>query len=135
MKLPTGDKENLRGLGVTRTLVALVYSSGQGRFRPHANGGFEAWSDGVDLVVSFDPRRPTIEARHQIQYAAGFEFEATPKLTLLMDLLGRHILGAGQVGLPDSNADDASRRSHVARIARGAARRNQKAHARARVSS
>jgi hypothetical protein len=98
MRLPTGDKENLRGLGVTRTLVALVFSSGQGRFRPHMNGGFEAWSDGVDLVVSFDPRRPTLETRHQIQYAGGFEFEATPKLTLLMDLLGRHILGAGKVG-------------------------------------
>ena len=63
MRLPTGDSENLRGLGVTRTLVSLVYSSGQGRFRPHANGGFEAWSDGVDLVVSFDPRRPTIETQ------------------------------------------------------------------------
>jgi hypothetical protein len=98
MRLPTGDTENLRGLGVTRTLVSLVYSSGQGRFRPHANGGFEGWSDGVDLVVSFDPARPTIETRHQIQYAAGFEYEASPKLTLLMDLLGRHILGAGQVG-------------------------------------
>jgi hypothetical protein len=98
MRLPTGDQDNLRGLGVTRTLVSLVYSSGQGRFRPHVNGGFEAWSDGVDLVVSFDPRRPTIEARHQIQYAAGFEFEATPKATVLLDFLGRHILGAGQVG-------------------------------------
>lgn len=98
MRLPTGDKENLRGLGVTRTLAALVYSSGQGRFRPHANAGFEVWSDGVDLIVSFDPRRPTIEARHQVQFAGGFEFEATPKLTLLLDLLGRHILGAGKVG-------------------------------------
>jgi hypothetical protein len=88
----------LRGLGVTRTLVALVYSSGQGRFRPHVNGGFEVWSDGVDLIVSFDPRRPTIEARHQIQFAGGFEYEATPKMTLLIDLLGRHILGAGKVG-------------------------------------
>ena len=98
MRLPTGDKENLRGLGVTRTLVALVYSSGQGRFRPHVNGGFEVWSDGVDLIVSFDPRRPTIEARHQVQFAGGFEYEATPKMTLLIDVLGRHILGAGKVG-------------------------------------
>ena len=32
MRLPTGDTENLRGLGVTRTLVSLVYSSGQGAF-------------------------------------------------------------------------------------------------------
>jgi hypothetical protein len=98
MRLPTGDRDSLRGLGVTRTLVSLVYSSGQGRFRPHVNGGFEAWSDGVDLVVSFDPNKPTLETRHQIQYSGGFELEATPKLTILLDLLGRHILGGGRTG-------------------------------------
>lgn len=98
MKLPTGDRASLRGLGITRTLVSLVVSSGQGRFRPHANGGFELWSDGVDLVQSFDANKPTLETRHQIQYAGGLEFEATPKLTLLVDLLGRHILSGGRVG-------------------------------------
>jgi hypothetical protein len=31
-------------------------------------------------------------------YAAGIEFEAAPKLTLLVDALGRHIRGGGRVG-------------------------------------
>ena len=97
-RLPSGDKENLRGLGVARTLVSLVVSGGQGRFRPHVNGGFEFWNKGVDVATNFDKNPSTVTARHQIQYAGGAEFEAAPKLTLIVDLLGRHILGAGKLG-------------------------------------
>lgn len=98
MRIPTGDRESLRGLGVSRTLVSLVFSSGRGRIRPHVNGGFEWWSDGVDVVTNFAKNPSTVTARHQVQYAGGVEIEAAPKLTLMVDLLGRHILGAGRIG-------------------------------------
>ena len=98
MRLPTGDRDNLRGLGITRTLVSVVGSAGRGRFRPHASGGFEVWSKGLD--VSTNPATgEKVSVRHQIQYTAGVELEATPKLTLLVDFLGQHIRGGGQVGL------------------------------------
>ena len=97
MRLPTGDREALRGLGVYRTLASLVVSSGAGRFRPHVNAGYEWWSDGVEVATSFSQNSP-VKVRHQIQYAAGVELEATPKLTLLVDFLGRHIQGGGKVG-------------------------------------
>jgi hypothetical protein len=32
-----------------------------------------------------------------VQYAAGLEFEAGPRVTLLADFLGRHVLGGGTV--------------------------------------
>jgi hypothetical protein len=97
MRLPTGNRENLRGLGITRTLLSFIASSGQGRFRPHANVGYEWWSKGVS-VTSDNAPNSTVTARHQVQYAAGFEVEAAPKLTLLVDLLGGEILGGGKVG-------------------------------------
>jgi hypothetical protein len=97
MRLPTGDAQNLRGLGVTRTLISLIASSGQRRFRPHANGGFEYWSKGVGVISDAAPNS-TVEARNQVQYAAGFEFEAAPKATLLLDLIGGEILGGGKLG-------------------------------------
>ena len=50
VRLPTGDRENLRGLGISRTLVALIASWDKGKLKPHANGGFEFWSDGVEVV-------------------------------------------------------------------------------------
>jgi hypothetical protein len=98
MRLPTGDHENLRGLGVTRTLVSLIASGGQKRFRPHGNVGFEYWSKGVGVTSDY-AANATVTARHQFAYAAGVEFEAAPKATLLVDLLGRQILGGGKVGV------------------------------------
>ena len=35
--------------------------------------------------------------RHQFQYAGGIEIEAAPKVTLLVEFLGQHIMGGGQV--------------------------------------
>jgi hypothetical protein len=97
-RLPTGSRENFRGLGITRVLGSGLVSAGKGKVRPHANVGFEWWEKG--LIVATDYSRTTgVGARHQIQYAVGSEFEAGPKMTLLVDLIGRHILGDGAVAL------------------------------------
>jgi hypothetical protein len=95
--VPTGDKDQLRGLGVTRTLVSFIASGGRARVRPHVNAGFEYWSKGLS-VVSDTPGNPTTTARHAFQYAGGLELEAAPKLTLLLDLVGGGVLGGGKVG-------------------------------------
>ena len=96
VRMPTGDRDNLRGLGITRTLGSIVASSGRGRFRPHANVGYELWSKGLDVVT--DPlSKRTVTAKDQVQYSAGIEVEAAPKVTLIVDLLGRHILGGGRI--------------------------------------
>ena len=97
MTLPTGDKSQFRGLDITRTMITLIASSGQARVRPHGNVGFGYWSKGLS-VVSDTPGSPTVTARHEFQYAGGLEFEAVPKLTLLVDLLGGGVLGGGKVG-------------------------------------
>ncbi len=95
--VPTGDENQLRGLGVTRTLLTLIASSGQGRLRPHGNVGFGYWSKGVGVVSDAAPNT-SVTARHEYQFAGGIEFEAVPKLTLLVDLLGGGVLGGGRVG-------------------------------------
>ena len=106
MRLPTGDRDNLRGLGITRTLGSVVVSGGKGRLRPHANAGYEWWSKGIDVAT--DSQNATVRVRHQVQYAAGVELEATPKLTLMVDFLGQQVRGAGKVGFvtdtPAANA-------------------------------
>jgi hypothetical protein len=97
VRLPTGSRDSLRGLGVTRTIVSIIASSGQRRFRPHVNAGFGYWSKGVTVTSDASPNQ-TVEARHQFEYAAGVELEAAPKLTLLVDLLGGSVLGGGKLG-------------------------------------
>jgi hypothetical protein len=91
MRLPTGSRENLRGLGVTRTLGSLAGSFGKGPLKPHGSVGFEVWSKPVNAG--------TDQLRHQFQYSAGIEVAAAPKLTILADFLGQKILGAGPIDL------------------------------------
>ena len=115
-RLPTGSFDNLRGLGVTRTLASRRRLVRQGPVssrtgRSVSSSGTRRWPPRTD------------EMRHQFQYAVGVEIVAAPKITFLVDLLGQRILGAGPIGLgsvpvlPGSGATSAeslvvSRRQH-----------------------
>src|SRR4051812_1950183 len=120
---PTGSTESLRGLGITRTMVSFIASGGQGRFRPHANTGYEYWSDGVS-VVSDAAGTSSVTARNQMQFAAGFEFEAAPKATVLFDVLGGQVFGGGKLAFqPDATAPaGASSSSSLVALPEGIAR-------------
>lgn len=91
VRLPTGDTNSLRGTGVTRTLVSAIWSR-DGRLSPHANIGFEVWSRDIPLDVSGTP-----SVRNQIKYAVGLEFGAHPRATVMVDVVGRRLLGGGQL--------------------------------------
>ena len=98
-RLPTGNRENFRGLGITRVLGSAIVSAGKGKIRPHLNAGFEWWEKGLQIKNAVD----VVTLRHQVQYAAGVELDAGPKVTLLVDFLGRHVLGGGAVVLRPSS--------------------------------
>jgi hypothetical protein len=91
VRLPTGDRDELRGLDITRTTAALVWSQG-GRISPHANLGFEFWSKEVPISADGD-----LAIRHQVKYAAGVEIDAHPQLTVLLDFVGRQLRGGGKL--------------------------------------
>ncbi len=48
-------------------------------------------------VVSDASPNSTVTARNQMQFAAGFEIEAAPKATLLLDVLGGEVFGGGKL--------------------------------------
>jgi len=106
IRLPTGDSASLRGLGVTRTLVSGIWSRG-GMISPHVNVGYEFWSKGVPLRAD-----GTVSAKNQVKYAAGVEVTPMPRMTVVVDLVGRNLLNGGQVGyqtfagsVPNSSID------------------------------
>ena len=47
MRLPSGDEDNLRGLGNTRTLLSGIWSETWGPLSPHVNVGYQFWSHGI----------------------------------------------------------------------------------------
>lgn len=92
LRLPTGDADDLLGVGTTQAKLLLIVSGGTERVAPHANVGVTFSGSGdrdVDFV--FEP----LGASDEVNYAAGVEFVATPRLTLLGDIIGRTLLDAG----------------------------------------
>ena len=89
LRLPSGDTDQLRGLGITRTLVSAIWSRG-GTVSPHANVGYEFWSSDVPLSVERG-----IAARNQLRYAAGVEWTPHPRITAAFDVVGRRQFGGG----------------------------------------
>jgi len=77
---------------VTRTLAALIWSKG-GKISPHANVGYEFWSDNVPIALD-----GSVFAKNQAKYAVGVEFEAHPRATIVVDLVGRQLMNGGQIG-------------------------------------
>jgi hypothetical protein len=96
LRLPSGDAENLLGLGTTQAKFMLIASSSNERLSPHVNLGFTVSGDGeAEKVYQFDP----LGVSDEFNYAGGVEFVAHPKLTILADMLGRTLFGAGKVDL------------------------------------
>jgi hypothetical protein len=88
--LPTGNTSDLRGTGVTRTLVSAIWSRG-GKLSPHANLGYELWSKAIPLNVD-------VFGRNQVEYGFGVELQVHPRATILLDVVGRRLLHGGAVG-------------------------------------
>ena len=96
-RIPSGDSDELLGLGTSRTLVSFIGSATTGRFSPHLNVGYEIWSDAVTTSRDFQGDT-TLSVRDQVVYNAGIEFELHSRLTVVADVVGRYLKGGGQVG-------------------------------------
>ena len=89
LTMPTGDPDNLRGLGVTRMLLSAIWSAG-GALAPHASAGYEFWSSGVTFSDS-------VVARNQFKYAFGLEWLPHPRASVTLDVVGRRLFGGGRI--------------------------------------
>lgn len=79
IRLPTGDEENMLGTGTAQTRLFFIGSGGSGNTTAHVNFGYT-----VAGSAAYD----------QVNYVAGVEYAATPKLTVVGDLLGRTLRDA-----------------------------------------
>ncbi len=85
IRLPTGDEDELLGTGETQFKVLLIGSATIGKFSPHLNFGFTKARDLPD----------------EINYALGFDVALRPRVTFIMDLVGRSLLDATKATLED----------------------------------
>ena len=103
VRLPTGDEENLRGLGFARTKVSGVFSAHAPRFAIHANVGYEFWADQLAFAQDILEADDFVETKGSMELALGTEIAASSRLTLNLDLLMQEIRGAGALGVREFN--------------------------------
>ena len=103
LRLPTGDKRDLLGAG-TEVKMFLIASGGTDRFVEHVNVGYTKATENIErfgvlsALGSEDDPVPD-----ELNYAAGLEFVATPRLTLIGDVVGRTLRDAGRLVLSNKS--------------------------------
>ena len=96
LRMPTGDEEDLRGVGAWRTTLGATASAALGRVSVHANGGYEFWDRSVRLVNNQPgPFDEVWDLADQVQYGVAVEFELHPTLTFIVEGMGRMIRDSG----------------------------------------
>jgi hypothetical protein len=83
VRLPTGEERDLLGTGSTQVKGFVIGSGHLGAFSPHINAGY-TWASRNGSIPD------------EIDYAAGFDWAFSPRLTFVVDALGRTVL-KGQV--------------------------------------
>ena len=73
-RLPTGDELDLLGTGATQIKGYVIGSAHFGSFSPHLNAAY-GWANH--------------DVPDEIDYAAGFDWALSPRLTFIVDALGR----------------------------------------------
>ncbi len=100
VRMPTGEERDLLGAGTWIGGGFLIGSLQLGTFSPHVNAGY-TWSSnapsssgGLAETVSTIP--------NYISYAAGFDWAIQPRITFIVDVLGRTYRNAQAVTVVDT---------------------------------
>jgi hypothetical protein len=92
VRLPTGDTEQLLGTGGVQTKLLFIGSMTSGAFAPHVNLGYTFSSVDDPAPLSPEPVIP-----NEINYAAGFDFAVSPRITVSADIVGRSLRDLGRL--------------------------------------
>ena len=89
-RFPTGDEEDLLGLGAFGVKPFLVLSLSQGRVAPHLNVAY-LWN-GKSVLAGNVATGEKEDLPDQVQYAVGADIGVTKRLTLAFDFLGTYVI-------------------------------------------
>jgi len=96
LRLPTGNENELLGAGGVQAKFLLVASNERGRFGQHLNIGYTVAQGRVGGAFA---GLTAASLPDEINYTGGAEFVVTPRVTVIGDLVGRSLRGAGRLDL------------------------------------
>ena len=94
LRLPTGDENNLLGLGTTQAKLYFIWSQNRDRLSPHVNIGYTISGSGDRTTTLGYTSRGVSD---EFNYAGGVEYVLNPQITIVGDLLGRNLIDAGHI--------------------------------------
>lgn len=89
-RIPTGDEEDLLGLGAFGVKPFAVVSFSQGRVSPHLNVAY-LWN-GESVLAGDVATGHKEDLPDQVQYSVGADVGVTKRLTLAFDFLGTYVI-------------------------------------------
>jgi len=88
LRVPSGNEEDLLGLGTTQAKFLLIGSTEKGRFGPHFN---------ISYAVAGESSLQDVDIPNEFGYTFGVDAVAG-KATLAFDVIGRTLIDAGRFG-------------------------------------
>jgi hypothetical protein len=89
VRLPTGDEEDLLGLGTTGVKPFAAFSVGLGHAAFHLNAGY-LWN-GESVLAGNVQNGTKADMPDQFTWAAGIDWGVTKRLTFAVDVVGNHV--------------------------------------------
>ena len=105
LRLPTGNENELLGAGGVQAKFLLVASSERGRFGQHVNIGYTTAGGRVGGAFAGLASAPLPD---EVNYSGGVELVASRRLTVIGDILGRTLRGAGRLDLVNKSFEYAT---------------------------
>jgi hypothetical protein len=107
VRVPTGDEENLLGVGAPGIRPFIVLSRSSRAFSPHFNAGY-LWN-GSSVLAGNPATGEAADLPDQVTYVVGADFGVSQRFTFVLDVLGTYLLDAPRLHQSTFQGLDAAR--------------------------
>lgn len=104
LRIPTGDEQNLLGVGAAGVRPFLVLSRSAKAFSPHLNLGYQ-WN-GSSILAGDPSTGESADLPDQVTYVLGADFGVSQRFTFVLDLIGNYFLDAPRLHQAEFHALD-----------------------------
>jgi hypothetical protein len=104
VRVPTGDEENLLGVGAPGVRPFLVLSRSSRAFSPHFNAGY-LWN-GSSVLAGNPATGESADLPDQVTYVVGADFGVSQRFTFVLDVIGTYLIDAPRLNQSTFHALD-----------------------------
>lgn len=104
VRVPTGDEENLLGVGAPGIRPFVVLSRSSRAFSPHINLGY-LWN-GSSVLAGNPATGEAADLPDQVTYVVGADFGVSQRFTFVLDVIGTYLIDAPRLNQSTFHALD-----------------------------